>query len=121
MRGELSPPRPTPSSPVGGEMVLCSVPNFGGMYSPGTPACTLLGQRKVGMVEGVEHLHVEAQRAVAGGGIDDRDKCVGIEPLPGSGDCDSGDRGFLVERLARNAAGKLRPIGLKNAVAVPAV
>lgn len=26
MRGELSPPRPTPSRPVGGEMVLVSAP-----------------------------------------------------------------------------------------------
>ncbi len=39
MRGELSPPSPTPSSPVGGEMVLVSAPNpvcVAG--SPGVPA-----------------------------------------------------------------------------------
>ncbi len=28
MRGEVSPPSPTPSSPIGGEVVLCSVPNL---------------------------------------------------------------------------------------------
>ena len=51
MRGELSPPRPTPSSPVGGEMVLSRVPNAGGMYSPGTPASTLLGNAKLGWLK----------------------------------------------------------------------
>jgi hypothetical protein len=38
--------------------------------------------------------------------------------LPGSRSGHAGDRGFLVERLAGNAAGKLRTIGLKDAVAV---
>src|SRR5271156_6177094 len=47
MRGEVSPPRPTPSSPVGGEVVLCSVPNLA-MGEPGTPACTVLGSAKLG-------------------------------------------------------------------------
>ena len=47
MRGEVSPPSPTPSSPVGGEVVLCSVPNLA-MGEPGTPACTVLGSAKFG-------------------------------------------------------------------------
>ena len=45
-------------------------------------------------------------------------KASGIEPLPGSGDGDAGVRGFLIERLAGNAARKLRSVGLKDAVAV---
>ena len=39
MRGELSPPSPTPSNPVGGEMVLVSAPKpvwVAGL--PGVPA-----------------------------------------------------------------------------------
>ena len=46
MRGELSPPSPTPSRPVGGEMVLCIVPERVGIIEPGTPASTLLGSAK---------------------------------------------------------------------------
>ena len=37
MRGEVSPPSPTPSKPVGGVVALCSVPNLA-MGDPGTPA-----------------------------------------------------------------------------------
>lgn len=48
MRGELSPPRPTPSKPVGGEIVLSNVPNRAGMKPPGTPAWTELGSAKLG-------------------------------------------------------------------------
>src|ERR1700728_556797 len=51
MRGELSPPSPTPKRPVGGEIVLSRVPNFGGIYSPGTPASTLLGNAKLGWLK----------------------------------------------------------------------
>src|ERR1700728_5152825 len=47
MRGEVSPPSPTPSNPVGGEVVLSSVPNLE-MGEPGTPACTVLGSAKFG-------------------------------------------------------------------------
>ena len=47
MRGELSPPRPTPSSPVGGIVTLSSVPNLAGT-EPGTPASTVLGSAKLG-------------------------------------------------------------------------
>lgn len=47
MRGEVSPPRPTPSRPVGGDVVLCSVPNLA-MGEPGTPAWTVLGSAKFG-------------------------------------------------------------------------
>ena len=49
--------------------------------------------------------------AVAGGGIDYGEKCVGIEPLPGSGDGDSCDRRFLIERLAGTRLGNRRPAG----------
>ena len=39
MRGELSPPRPTPSKPVGGEMVLVSAPKPVWVAGfPGVPA-----------------------------------------------------------------------------------
>ena len=47
MRGELSPPRPTPSSPVGGEMVLVSAPKPVWVAgSPGVPAW-LVGSAKL--------------------------------------------------------------------------
>ncbi len=62
MRGELSPPRPTPNKPVGGEIVLCRVPNFAGMETPGTPASTELGRCEVRMVEGIEELTIQSQR-----------------------------------------------------------
>src|ERR1039458_6845056 len=55
MRGELSPPNPTPSSPVGGEIVLSKVPNLGGMYSPGTPASTLPGSVKLGWLKALNN------------------------------------------------------------------
>ena len=146
MRGELSPPRPTPSRPVGGEMVLSRVPNSGRNVFAGHAGLHAAGQCEVGMVEGVEHLHIEAQRGLlpdgktarevdvgvgevraahgvaacsrqtgswrggiaacagAGGGIDDRDEGVGIEPLPGSGNGDAGDTGFF-DRAARRERG----------------
>src|SRR5580700_3232261 len=47
MRGEVSPPSPTPSSPVGGEVALSSVPNLA-ICEPGTPAWTVLGSAKFG-------------------------------------------------------------------------
>ena len=56
--------------------------------------------------------------AVASSGIDNRDEGVGIEPLPRSCNGNAGDRGFLIERLPGNAAGILRAVGLKDAVAV---
>ena len=152
MRGELSPPRPTPSSPVGGEMVLSRVPNLAGTYSPGTPASTLLGNAKLGWLKAlnicaskrndspsrnaklprevdvgvskVRPAHRVAARvaelavgwriaagACAGGGIDDRDKGLGIEPLPRAGNGHAGIGRFAVNRHAGNAARKLRPAG----------
>src|SRR5271156_6366167 len=48
MRGELSPPSPTPNSPVGGEIVLSNVPKRAGIKTPGTPASTELGSAKCG-------------------------------------------------------------------------
>src|SRR5208282_67069 len=54
MRGELSPPRPTPSSPVGGEVKLWSVPNLAGT-EPGTPACTVLGSAKLGWLNALNN------------------------------------------------------------------
>ena len=64
MRGELSPPRPTPSKPVGGEMVLPGFRIWAGSTA-GDSGFHIAGQREVGMVEGVEHLHVEAQVSVS--------------------------------------------------------
>jgi uncharacterized glyoxalase superfamily protein PhnB len=67
MRGELSPPRPTPSRPVGGEIVLVSAPNpvcVAG--SPGMPPLVIAGQSKVRVVEDVEELSVEPERDVLG-------------------------------------------------------
>ena len=55
MRGELSPPSPTPSSPVGGEMVLVSAPKpvcVAG--SPGVPAW-LVGSAKFGWLKTLNH------------------------------------------------------------------
>jgi Dynamin family len=49
MRGELSPPKPTPSKPVGGEVVYVSAPKpvwVAGL--PGTPAITSDGNPKFG-------------------------------------------------------------------------
>jgi hypothetical protein len=49
IRGLLSPPNPTPSKPVGGDVVLVSAPNplcVEGL--PGMPACTKLGSAKFG-------------------------------------------------------------------------
>ena len=49
MRGELSPPSPTPSSPVGGEVVDVMAPNpvcVAGF--PGMPATTIDGNEKFG-------------------------------------------------------------------------
>jgi len=44
MRGLLSPPKPTPSNPVGGEVVYVSAPNPLCVEEfPGIPACTMLG------------------------------------------------------------------------------
>jgi hypothetical protein len=51
MRGELSPPSPTPSSPVVGEIVLVSAPNpvcVAGL--PGVPAW-LVGNAKFGWLK----------------------------------------------------------------------
>lgn len=47
MRGEVSPPSPTPSKPVGGEVVLYNVPNLD-IAEPGAPACTVVGSAKFG-------------------------------------------------------------------------
>ncbi len=49
MRGELSPPRPTPSRPVGGDVVEVRAPKpvcVAGF--PGIPAKTMLGSAKLG-------------------------------------------------------------------------
>ena len=62
MRGALSPPNPTPSRPVGGEVVLVSAPKPVCVPgSPGIPARTMLGRAKFGMVEDVEELPFQAQ------------------------------------------------------------
>ena len=49
MRGVLSPPNPTPSRPVGGEVVYVSAPNPVWVEGfPGMPASTMLGSPKFG-------------------------------------------------------------------------
>lgn len=49
MRGALSPPKPTPSKPVGGEVVEVSAPNPVWVEGlPGMPARTMLGSAKSG-------------------------------------------------------------------------
>src|ERR1700680_3102671 len=49
MRGVLSPPNPTPSRPVGGEVVEVSAPNPVCVVGfPGMPASTMLGRPKFG-------------------------------------------------------------------------
>src|ERR1700722_11711460 len=49
MRGVLSPPKPTPSNPVGGEVVYVSAPNPVWVEGfPGMPASTMLGSPKLG-------------------------------------------------------------------------
>jgi hypothetical protein len=49
IRGLLSPPKPTPSKPVGGEVVYVSAPNPLCVEEfPGIPACTMLGSAKFG-------------------------------------------------------------------------
>ena len=49
MRGLLSPPNPTPSSPVGGEVVYVSAPNPVCVEGfPGIPASVMLGSPKFG-------------------------------------------------------------------------
>jgi len=60
MRGELSLPSPTPTRPLGGEMVLVRAPKP--LWVAGLPEAGLIGgQSKVGMIEGVEELGVEAK------------------------------------------------------------
>jgi hypothetical protein len=52
MRGLLSPPNPTPSKPVGGEVVYVSAPNPLCVEGfPGMPACTMLGSAKFGWLK----------------------------------------------------------------------
>jgi len=52
MRGLLSPPSPTPSNPVGGEVVYASAPNPLCVEGfPGIPACTMLGSAKFGWLK----------------------------------------------------------------------
>jgi hypothetical protein len=48
MRGELSPPKPTPSNPVGGEVVATRAPKP--VYVPGCPGipATAVGKAKFG-------------------------------------------------------------------------
>ena len=47
MRGELSPPKPTPSNPEGGEVVYVSAPKAVCVAGfPGMPANTILGTPK---------------------------------------------------------------------------
>ncbi len=49
MRGVLSPPKPTPSRPVGGDVVEVNAPNPVWVEGfPGIPACTTLGSAKFG-------------------------------------------------------------------------
>jgi hypothetical protein len=49
MRGVLSPPNPTPSRPVGGEVVYVSAPKPVWVEGfPGMPASTMLGSPKFG-------------------------------------------------------------------------
>ena len=65
MRGELSPPSPTPSNPVGGDVVDVRAPKpVCVLGSPGTPAIAV-GSAKFGAIEQIEHLQLRAQfRAV---------------------------------------------------------
>src|ERR1700733_8578261 len=52
MRGVLSPPSPTPSRPVGGEVVYVSAPNPVCVEGcPGMPASTTLGNPKFGWLK----------------------------------------------------------------------
>ena len=52
MRGELSPPKPTPNKPVGGEVVYVSAPKPTCVEGlPGTPASTMLGNPKLGWLK----------------------------------------------------------------------
>jgi len=49
MRGELSPPNPTPSSPVGGDVVLVSAPKPVCVdFFPGIPPIAFDGRLKFG-------------------------------------------------------------------------
>jgi hypothetical protein len=49
MRGLLSPPKPTPSKPVGGDVVYVRAPNPVCVVGfPGTPASIMLGRPKFG-------------------------------------------------------------------------
>src|SRR5208337_2214346 len=52
MRGLLSPPKPTPSSPVGGDVVYVSAPKPVCVEGfPGMPASTMLGRAKFGWLK----------------------------------------------------------------------
>ena len=52
MRGLLSPPNPTPSKPVGGEVVYVSAPKPLCVEGfPGMPASTMLGSAKFGWLK----------------------------------------------------------------------
>src|ERR1019366_5905687 len=56
MRGELSPPSPTPSNPVGGDVVLVSAPKPVCVERfPGIPAITLDGRLKFGWLKTLKH------------------------------------------------------------------
>src|ERR1700730_4853672 len=49
IRGVLSPPKPTPSNPVGGDVVYVIAPNPVWVEGfPGIPASTMLGSAKFG-------------------------------------------------------------------------
>src|ERR1039458_8528584 len=120
------------------------------------------GQRKIGVVEGVEQLHIEAERsplperklarevnvrvrkvrpahrvaagvaelaigfriasgALPGGGIDDRNKGIGIEPLTGSSHSHSWERCFAIKRLTRSSPRELRPARLEDPFSISRV
>src|ERR1019366_9952738 len=60
MRGELSPPSPTPSSPVGGEVVLVSAPKPVCVERfPGIPAITFDGRLNGHSVDHGEGFQIE--------------------------------------------------------------
>jgi len=80
---------------------------------------------EVGAAEGVASevselagLRVVSASALASGGVDGGDKCVGIEPLESAGLRDSGDGVVCVARYAGKDAGELRSGTLHDAVSV---
>jgi hypothetical protein len=85
VRGELSPPSPTPRRQVGGEMVLWSMPNFAGMKTPGIPACTELGKASFGWLNALKSWASTRTPILCFSRSDD---CVSSSIRPLAGVCD---------------------------------